>query len=104
MWSGREDLNLRHPAPKAGALPGCATPRRWNDNHSHFALLGENQQALLPQQRHNRVTLRLLQAGLLPALSCTACALLAHVAHDFDGGYRVYLCLLYGGNDELIGS
>src|SRR5258706_7741681 len=26
-WSGREDLNLRHPAPKAGALPDCATPR-----------------------------------------------------------------------------
>ena len=26
-WSGREDSNLRHPAPKAGALPGCATPR-----------------------------------------------------------------------------
>ena len=25
--SGREDLNLRQPAPKAGALPGCATPR-----------------------------------------------------------------------------
>src|SRR5437867_3362996 len=29
-WSGREDLNLRHPAPKAGALPGCATPRLSN--------------------------------------------------------------------------
>src|SRR5690349_20565621 len=28
IWSGREDLNLRHPAPKAGALPGCATPRK----------------------------------------------------------------------------
>ncbi len=28
LWSGREDLNLRLPAPKAGALPGCATPRR----------------------------------------------------------------------------
>src|SRR5207253_1663372 len=28
-WSGREDLNLRPPAPKAGALPGCATPRPW---------------------------------------------------------------------------
>ena len=28
FWSGREDLNLRHPAPKAGALPGCATPRQ----------------------------------------------------------------------------
>ncbi len=27
-WSGREDLNLRLPAPKAGALPGCATPRQ----------------------------------------------------------------------------
>ena len=26
-WSGRQDSNLRHPAPKAGALPGCATPR-----------------------------------------------------------------------------
>ena len=27
LWSGREDLNLRPPAPHAGALPGCATPR-----------------------------------------------------------------------------
>src|SRR5262245_14632886 len=27
LQSGREDSNLRHPAPKAGALPGCATPR-----------------------------------------------------------------------------
>jgi integrase len=27
-WSGRGDLNARPPAPKAGALPGCATPRR----------------------------------------------------------------------------
>ena len=26
--SGRGDLNPRPPAPKAGALPGCATPRR----------------------------------------------------------------------------
>ena len=26
-WSGREDSNLRPPAPHAGALPGCATPR-----------------------------------------------------------------------------
>ena len=34
-WSGREDLNLRPPAPKAGALPGCATPRL--GVHSLFA-------------------------------------------------------------------
>ena len=27
IWSGRLDLNQRPPAPKAGALPGCATPR-----------------------------------------------------------------------------
>ena len=27
MWSGREDLNLRPPAPEAGTLPDCATPR-----------------------------------------------------------------------------
>ena len=27
VWSGRLDLNQRPPAPKAGALPGCATPR-----------------------------------------------------------------------------
>src|SRR4030095_5210127 len=26
-WSGREDSNSRPPAPHAGALPGCATPR-----------------------------------------------------------------------------
>src|SRR5581483_9305934 len=30
-WSGRGDLNARPPAPKAGALPGCATPRHVND-------------------------------------------------------------------------
>src|SRR5947209_820179 len=28
IWSGRGDLNARPPAPKAGALPGCATPRQ----------------------------------------------------------------------------
>src|SRR5258705_9803444 len=31
-WSGREDSNLRPPAPKAGALPGCATPRKTTIN------------------------------------------------------------------------
>ena len=28
-WSGRLDLNQRLPAPEAGALPGCATPRQF---------------------------------------------------------------------------
>jgi hypothetical protein len=27
VWSGRRDLNPRPPAPKAGALPSCATSR-----------------------------------------------------------------------------
>ena len=31
IWSGREDLNLRPPAPHAGALPSCATPREGTD-------------------------------------------------------------------------
>src|SRR4029079_6073847 len=30
-WSGRRDSNSRPPAPKAGALPGCATPRHTTD-------------------------------------------------------------------------
>ena len=28
IWSGSRDLNPGPPAPKAGALPDCATPRR----------------------------------------------------------------------------
>ena len=27
LWSGRQDLNLRPPVPKTGALPNCATSR-----------------------------------------------------------------------------
>jgi hypothetical protein len=33
--SGRADLNGRPPAPKAGALPGCATPRSISINTRH---------------------------------------------------------------------
>ncbi len=32
-WSGRLDSNQRPPAPKAGALPGCATPRQPQPHH-----------------------------------------------------------------------
>ncbi len=28
IWSGRRDLNSRHPGPKPGALPDYATPRK----------------------------------------------------------------------------
>ena len=33
-WSGREDSNFRPPAPHAGALPGCATPRPKPSNYT----------------------------------------------------------------------
>ena len=36
-WSGRPDLNRGPLAPKASALPGCATPR--NGRQFHFAKL-----------------------------------------------------------------
>ncbi len=29
LLSGRQDSNLRPPAPKAGAIPGYATPRKY---------------------------------------------------------------------------
>ena len=29
-WSGWQDSNLRPPAPKAGAIPGYATPRKYS--------------------------------------------------------------------------
>src|SRR5438876_11701986 len=32
-WSGRRDLNPRSRAPKARALPGYATPRRFEPEH-----------------------------------------------------------------------
>src|SRR5207302_157485 len=37
--SGREDSNLRPPAPKAGALPGCATPRLKSTREIHRSAL-----------------------------------------------------------------
>src|SRR5882672_782112 len=40
-WSGREDLNLRHLAPKASALPGCATPRKLAANDTLSASSGQ---------------------------------------------------------------
>ena len=33
IWSERQDSNLRPPAPEAGALPSCATPR-WQCEYS----------------------------------------------------------------------
>src|SRR4051812_47178926 len=42
-WSGQKDLNLRHSAPKADALPGCATPRFPGSLHDGRARLRRSQ-------------------------------------------------------------
>lgn len=40
-WSGWQDLNLRPPAPHAGAIPGYATSRTLFSNKKHaLQLLG----------------------------------------------------------------
>jgi cytochrome P450 len=39
-WSGRQDSNLRPSAPKADALPGCATPRPVRSDHALAAAVG----------------------------------------------------------------
>src|ERR1700687_5456100 len=62
-WSGRADLNRGPPAPKAGALPGCATPR-------HEALLDSKALSNLiatPVVRQNSVRLRIQQDTTLPS-------------------------------------
>ena len=64
LWSGREDLNLRHPAPKAGALPGCATPRHWNDNLLHLAPILLTRQVLLRCEPYTSDASRQPRGGL----------------------------------------
>jgi hypothetical protein len=41
--SGREDSNLRHPGPKPGALPGCATPRCSCEPYTSTRLAADSQ-------------------------------------------------------------
>src|SRR5690606_8266391 len=45
--SGREDSNLRLPAPKAGALPDCATPRSRETDSSRAGPEGPPASALM---------------------------------------------------------
>ena len=40
FWSGRRDSNTRPSAPKADALPGCATPRAPEPKDSHTRAQG----------------------------------------------------------------
>ena len=53
-WSGRLDSNQRPPAPKAGALPGCATPR-----HSiHFDFIVSSNGTLIGRRTRARNRVR----------------------------------------------
>ena len=79
-WSGREDLNLRPPAPKAGALPGCATPRTEPVNVQRMTLfsravliLESIQDSRLKIQKINPVLPRLLFVWSDFAFLCELC-------------------------------
>ena len=63
-WSGWRDSNPRHPAPKAGALPNCATPRhktkasqKQSANNTQINSLGQRQK-LIFILIHNQFILR----------------------------------------------
>lgn len=64
VLSGRKDLNLRHPAPKAGALPDCATPRNgrrtngWGEGIIGPTTLPESHGARLLSMRLSRIPFR----------------------------------------------
>ena len=82
-WSGREDLNFRPPAPEAGALPSCATPR--------FMCFRPNRRRLVLQRKSGRedLNLRLLapHASALPGCATPrsdAMALLQQGHHFMD--------------------
>src|SRR6476660_2042712 len=61
IWSGRPDLNRRPPAPKAGALPGCATPR--HEVRSNYTRLANRDAASRAHLRICRFS-RKLRTGL----------------------------------------
>ncbi len=56
-WSGRLDSNQRPPAPKAGALPGCATPRPEDPDYL-MALTGSGDPRALTPRSTGRSTAR----------------------------------------------
>src|ERR1700722_2430606 len=62
-WSGRGDLNSRPPAPKAGALPGCATTRR--DEACDYTLCNPQAESALLCSNHSFNTARAIQPSIL---------------------------------------
>src|SRR5712691_7065868 len=67
-WSGRADSNRGPPAPKAGALPGCATPRQ------------------------NQVLILTYFPSLLPLRSARLCEILRNPLACSESSCRKQLC------------
>jgi hypothetical protein len=68
--SGRRDSNPRPPAPKAGALPGCATPRAKDRLIADCRRLYAPAVHALPPQR-GIASISLLSAGLVALIALT---------------------------------
>ena len=90
-WSGRGDLNTRHPAPKAGALPVCATPRR--RPHWLLQLPAHGKKARRPQGRP-RPAMAAPQASQAPPCVCDAASPMPARARTTapQDGHSVALC------------
>ena len=98
-WSGRQDSNLRHPAPKAGALPGCATPRREKEVYRTFNATGQGQwriyDACLDSKKelYQKITIEIILPVLneynlscvtdtLPTFPYVLCSIIEHTKHS----------------------
>lgn len=73
-WSGRQDLNLRPPAPHAGALPNCATPRRYAVRHCF-------ESRSLPRRGRNHTCIGCIWEALFTKINCAETAALPRVQH-----------------------
>src|SRR3569623_1281253 len=80
-WSGREDSNFRPPAPHAGALPGCATPRP----HAHYT----SRLAHRTEQTPDLAQLRTHFLDVERTRRCRRCDARCRRSHRARGGARL---------------
>ena len=76
-WSGRQDSNLRPSAPKADALPGCATPRLAQALRFP-AIFAQAQRWLRGRTRQNKAGTGSKSPEIVPNLSGTSRACAGH--------------------------
>ena len=68
-WSGRRDLNPRPSAPKADALPDCATPRVHVSLKESIANFGNGRKMGLERKRNGKTNLYQSQLQGFPAFT-----------------------------------